>query len=222
VFEEHKVDPSLLLDALKVNFAGHESLRALLLNGAPKYGNDVEEVDALAARVCTDFISLMDTMHSPLNGHYVVHLFTWKMNIEFGRTVGATPDGRRAGEPLAYSLSAQQGRDMKGITAMLRSLSRLPHNRAGGASAAIIDLDSGFVSGETGASLISQLITGAIAMGVGQLQFNVTSVERLRQAQADPEHFGNIPVRVAGYSQMFKLIDRDLQEHIIARTKHTG
>ena len=221
VFEEKMVAPNDLLGALQSNFEGHETLRALLLNSAPKYGNDVAEVDQLAARVCNDFITRMDTMRSPLNGHYVVHLFTWRINIEFGRTVGATPDGRRAGDPLAYSLSAHQGRDLKGVTAMLRSLAHLPHQRAGGASAAIIDLDSGFIAGESGIALVAQLITGAIAMGVGQLQFNVTSVERLRQAQADPERYGNIPVRVAGYSQMFKLIDRDLQEHLIARTKHS-
>jgi len=221
VFEERKIDATALLEALRDNFEGHESLRSMLLNRAPKYGNDIERVDSLAARVCNDFITLMDTMRSPLNGHYVVHLFTFKLNIEFGRALGAMPDGRRAGEPLAYSLSAHQGRDVKGVTAMLRSLSRLPHNRAGGASAAIIDLDSGFVTGEEGVDLVAQLITGAIAMGVGQLQFNVTSVERLRQAQADPEHYGNIPVRVAGYSQMFKLLEHDLQEHIIARTKHS-
>jgi formate C-acetyltransferase len=194
----------------------------LLLHRAPKYGNDVEEVDRLAARVCNEFIDLMDRMRSPLDGRYVVHLFTWRLNIEFGRAVGATPDGRRAGEPLAYSLSAHQGRDLKGVTAMLRSLSQLPHDRAGGASAAIVDLDSGFVAGAPGANLIAQLIASAIEMGVGQLQFNVTSVDRLRQAQADPERYGNIPVRVAGYSQMFKLLTPDLQEHVIARTKHRG
>ena len=221
IFDEKKVAATALLDSLKANFEGHESLRALLLNGAPKYGNDIEEVDKLAGRVCNDFITVMDGMRSPLNGHYVVHLFTWRLNIEFGRCVGATPDGRHAGDPLAYSLSAHQGRDIKGVTAMLRSLAHLPHNRAGGASAAIIDLDSGVVSGPSGADMVAQLITGAIAMGVGQLQFNVTSVERLRQAQADPERYGNIAVRVAGYSQMFKLIDKDLQEHLIARTKHT-
>jgi formate C-acetyltransferase len=197
-------------------------VRAALLNRAPKYGNDSEETDRMVARVCDDFVSRMDRMRSPLGGRYFVHLFTWRLNIEYGHGVGATPDGRRAGEPLAYSLSAHQGRDLKGVTAMLRSLSRLPHNRAGGASAAILDLDSGFVTGDKGAELVAQLISSAIAMGVGQLQFNVTSVERLRQAQADPEHYGNIPVRVAGYSQMFKLLTPELQEHIIARTKHRG
>jgi formate C-acetyltransferase len=220
VFEEKKVAPATLLEALRANYEGHDALRLLLLKGVPKYGNDVEEVDGLAARVCNEFIDLMDAQRSPLDGRYVVHLFTWRLNIEFGKAVGATPDGRRAGEPLAYSLSAHQGRDFEGVTAMLRSLSKLPHRRAGGASAAIVDLDSGFVAGESGVNTVAHLIASAIHLGVGQLQFNVTSVERLRQAQADPERYGNIPVRVAGYSQMFRLLSPELQEHIIARTKH--
>jgi pyruvate-formate lyase len=69
---------------------------------------------------------------------------------------------------------------------------------------------------------VAQLVSSAIAMRVGQLQFNLTLAERLRQAQADPERYGNIPVRVAGCSQTFKLLTPELQEHIIARTKHRG
>jgi formate C-acetyltransferase len=220
VFEEKQIRPEVLLEALQADFQGQEALRSLLLTGAPKYGNDVDEVDHLAARACGDFIGLMDTMRSPLGGHYAVHLFSFLKNISFGHAVGATPDGRKAGEPLAYSLSPQQGRDGKGVTAMLRSLAKMPHHLAAGATAAILELDSNFVSGQAGEDLVAQLIAGAIGMGVGQMQFNVTSVERLRKAQTDPERFGNIPVRVAGYSQMFKLIPPELQEHIIARTKH--
>jgi len=151
-----------------------------------------------------------------------VHLFSFRCNIEFGRMVGATPDGRRADEPLAYSLSAHQGRDEEGVTAMLRSLAKLPHAHAAGASAAIIDLDPKMVEGEAGVQRLSQLIQSAMQMGVGQLQWNVTNAERLRQAQKDPERYGNITVRVAGYSQMFRLLSPELQEHVIARTKHTG
>ncbi len=150
------------------------------------------------------------------------HLFSFQCNIGFGKMVGATPDGRHAEEPLAYSLSAHQGRDMAGVTAMLNSLAKLPHDQAAGASAAIIDLDPGMVAGEDGWKRLSQLIRAAVDMRIGQLQWNVTSVERLRQAQADPERHGNIAVRVAGYSQMFRLISPELQEHIIARTKHAS
>ena len=162
----------------------------------------------------------MDAMRSPLGGRYFVHLFSFVWHLDHGHNVGATPDGRRAGEPLAYSLSAQQGRDVKGITALLSSLARLPHAQAAGGSAAIVEIDPVLVEGAAGPSLVAQLITTAMRMGVGQLQWNVVTAERLRQAQADPEHYGNIAVRVAGYSQMFRLIPKELQDHIIARTKH--
>ena len=103
---------------------------------------------------------------------------------------------------------------------MLNSLAHLPHNQAAGASAAIIDLDPKLVEGETGIKRLAQIIQAAVKIGVGQMQFNVVSAERLKLAQKYPEKYGNIPVRVAGYSQMFRLIDRELQNHIIARTKH--
>lgn len=220
IFDEHRVPRVDLLDALKDNYEQHAHLRQMLCHGAPKYGNDHTEVDELARRVAEHFISVMDGMESPLGGRYFVHLFSFRANLEFGKTVGATPDGRLAGEPLAYSLSAQQGRDVTGITALLHSLAHLPHRRAAGASAAIVEIDPVLVAGEEGVQTLCQLIQSAMAMGVGQLQWNVTTVERLRQAQEDPERYGNIAVRVAGYSQMFKLIDAELQNHIIARTKH--
>lgn len=221
LFDEKRVTPDALLTALRANFAGHEELRQLLLKQAPKYGNDVAEVDALARRVDEQFIGFMDRMRSPLGGRYFVHLFSFLCNIHFGKALGATPDGRLAGEPIAYSLSAQQGRDEQGATAMLNSLARLPHREAAGASAAIIELNPKVVEGDGGVARLAALMRAAIAMGVGQLQWNVVTAERLRQAQQDPERYGNISVRVAGFSQKFRLVGRELQDHIIARTKHT-
>jgi formate C-acetyltransferase len=220
VFGERKIAPEALLAALKADFQGHEEVRQLLLRGAPKYGNDEDEVDQLAREVDEHFIELMDRMRSPQNARFVVHLFSFLANLGYGRGLGATPDGRRAGEPIAYSLSAQQGRDELGATAMLRSLAKLPHRRAAGASAAILDLDPAYVAGAEGCERLVRLLQAAVRIGVGQLQINVVTAERLRQAQQDPERFGNIPVRVAGYSQMFRLLPPDLQEHVIARTKH--
>jgi pyruvate-formate lyase len=222
VYAGGKVDAAELLDALRRNFKGKEPLRQMLLRGAPKYGNDNADVDGLAAEVANGFIDLMDRRRSPLGGRFFVHLFSFLQNVGFGKDLGATPDGRRAGEPTAYSLSAQQGRDERGVTALLSSLSRLPHDRAAGASAAIIDLDPKFVEGAEGAERLAQIILGAMRMGVGQMQFNVVTAERLRLAQEDPERYGNIPVRVAGYSQMFRLLNTELQEHVIARTKHAN
>jgi len=221
VFAEKRIAPETLLAAIRADFQGHESVRQLLLRGAPKYGNDDDEVDTLARAVDEHFIDLMDRARSPQGAHFVVHLFSFLANLGFGRGLGATPDGRRAGEPIAYSLSAHQGRDESGATAMLRSLAKLPHQRAAGASAAILDLDPACVAGPDGCERLTRLLQAAVRIGVGQLQVNVVTAERLRQAQQDPERFGNIPVRVAGYSQMFRLLSPDLQEHVIARTKHT-
>ncbi len=220
VFEDKTVNPEELLDALRNNFEGAESLRLHLLNHAEKYGNDCDDVDRIAAAVDNHFIDLLDRARSPLNGRYVVHLFSFVLNLGYGAGLGATPDGRRRGEPLAYSLSAQQGRDQEGITAMLNSLAKLPHSRAAGATAAIVDIDPKMVEGEEGIERLSQIIRSAMALGVGQLQMNIVTEERLLKARQDPEKYGNIPVRVAGYSQLFRLLDGALQNHVIARTKH--
>ncbi|MDP6776021.1 MAG: pyruvate formate lyase family protein [Candidatus Latescibacteria bacterium] len=220
LFDEGRVSPADLLTAVRANFEDHEGLRQMLFRQAPKYGNDHAEVDGLASRIANHFIDVMDGMACSHDGRYFVHLFSFRCNIEFGKDVGALPDGRLAGEPLAYSLSAHQGRDENGVTAMLNSLSVLPHNRAAGGSAAILEVDPELVAGEAGAVRLAQLTSSAFEMGVGQLQWNVTTAERLIQAQEDPERYGNIAVRVAGYSQMFKLIPKELQDHIIARTKH--
>jgi formate C-acetyltransferase len=219
VYEDGSVSVEELKKAMKDNFQGHDALRQKLLKGAPKYGNGEDAPDRLAAELCTDFIGRMDAFSTPDN-RFFVHLFTFKINIEFGKKVGALPDGRLAGEPLAYSLSAHQGRDLAGVTALLHSLSRMPHHMAAGGSAAIIDLHPSILENANGTETLVNLIKSAVQMGVGQLQWNVVSAEQLQKAKADPEHFGNIPVRVAGYSQLFKLIDPELQDHIIARYKH--
>jgi formate C-acetyltransferase len=220
VFEDKKIKPETLLESLKNNFKGAETLRRMLLENAPKYGNDVPEVDSIAKEIDEHFIRFMDKFRSPLGGRYFVHLFSFLDNISFGKATGATPDGRFSGAPLAYSLSAQQGRDEKGITAMLKSLSKLPHDMAAGASASIVEVSPKMFEGGDGVKRMANIIKTLLAMRVGQLQFNVVTADRLKLAQKEPDKYGNISVRVAGFSQMFKLIDKELQDHIISRTKH--
>lgn len=219
LFDKRQVAADELLDAMKRDFKGNEPLRELLRNRAPKYGNGDDETDRLAAGLSRDFIALMDRWSEPANRIFV-HLFSFYLNIYFGEYVGAMPDGRRAGEPLAYSLSPHQGRDSEGVTMLLRSLAKQPHREAAGGSAAIIDLHPSLFAGESGERRFVALLRGALNMGIGQMQWNVVSAERLEQAKRDPEHYGNIPVRVAGYSQLFKLIPSEIQDHLIARTKH--
>ena len=219
VFAEGRLTLSDLRELLLGDFEGAEAERQHLLH-APKYGNDLPEVDEWAARAASDYCELMASHRTHYGGSFHVHLFSFLWHVDpFGKTTGALPDGRRAGEPLAYSLSPGQGRDAKGITALIASLARLPHRQAAGSSSAIIELSPRFFEGNGRARFV-QLLRAAVEMGVGQMQFNVVSAERLIQAQEDPEHYGNIVVRVSGFSQRFASIHKDLQDHIIARVKH--
>ena len=129
-------------------------------------------------------------------------------------------DGRRAGEPLAYSLSPVQGRDREGFTAVVNSLSRIPHHLAAASSSAILEAHPQLLAG-AGKQAFVDLIRTAIDRGVGQMQINVVSAETLREAQQEPGRYAHLCVRVSGFSQQFVLLNEALQEHVIARTKHT-
>jgi len=220
VFREGQLSMRELLEALAADFEGAEPVRKMLLNRAEKYGNDCPEVDGWAARVAEHFCDTMASLRTWFGGTFHVHLFSFLWNVDpCGVKTGALPDGRRAHEPLAYSVSATAGRDRQGLTALLNSLARLPHHKAAGSSSAIVELSPRFFQGKGRRNLVEALET-AVAAGVGQLQFNVVTAERLLKAQNDPERYGNIIVRVSGFSQEFRLVAKPLQDHIIERTKH--
>ncbi len=222
LFRERFVSAQTLMDALAANFAGYEDLRQALLHRAPKYGNDAPAVDAWAARAAEQYCRMLRGFTSSRGGPFLAHLFSYTLMLRLGARTGATPDGRLAGAPLAYSVSAVQGRDERGLTAMLNSLSRLPHYLAAASSSAIIEADPRLLAeGEARDKFVS-LIQAAIRQGVGQMQWNVVDAETLRAAQADPERYRSLCVRVSGYSQQFVLLDREMQDHIIARTKHAS
>ena len=112
-----------------------------------------------------------------------------------------------------------QGRDLTGLTAMINSLSKLPYTLAAGGPSAIIEVDPELFN-EKNLTTMVKVIQTAVEKGVGQMQFNVITEETLRNAQAHPDQFQNLAVRVSGFSQRFCLLDKNIQDHIIARTKH--
>ena len=220
VFEQKALTMAELLEALRTNFEGREALRQMLLHRAPKYGNDEPAVDALAADVARHYCETMHGLRTVRGGRFHAHLFSFIWHIRpCGKGTGALPDGRKAGEPLAYSVSPMQGRDFQGLSAVLGSLARIPHHLAAASSSAIIEVDPQLLEGE-GRAKFAQAIRTAIDNGVGQLQFNVVSAETLEAARDHPERYSNLAVRVSGYSYRFCLLDPDMQDHIIQRTKH--
>ncbi|MCX7598786.1 MAG: hypothetical protein N2512_07940 [Armatimonadetes bacterium] len=219
VFREQRISPAEMLEALRSNFEGRESLATFLRNRLPKYGNDHELPDRYAARITRQYCELLESHRTVGGGNFFCHLFTFTLMIPHGKLTAATPDGRQAGEPLAYSVSPVQGRDREGFTALIKSLARLPHYMAAGSSSAIVEAHPSLLEGQ-GRKAFADVIAVAVAKGIGNLQINVVSAETLKAAQENPERCQNLCVRVSGFSQQFVLLDREMQDHIIARTKH--
>jgi pyruvate-formate lyase len=219
VFREGKLSLADLVDELRQDFP-HETVRLALRNRAPKYGNDNDGVDALAARVFRHYCDLMREVSETYQMPFFAQPFTFLWLVDAGQRTGATPDGRRRGENLAYSISPMQGRDCQGLSAVINSLSKLPQHMAAGSTSAIVEAEPILFAGENLEHLVTLLQT-AIAKGVGQLQFNVVTAETLQRAQAEPDKYRNLAVRVSGFSQRFCLLSQEIQDHIIARTKHS-
>jgi len=219
VFTDKIISPGDMLEALRANFAGSEDLRLMLRNRLPKYGNDQPLPDGFASQLAGQYCELLARYSTPSGGSFFSHLFTFVLMLSHGKLTGASPEGRLAGEPLAYSVSPAQGRDKEGITAALNSLAKIPHHLAAASSSAILEVTPSLLN-EDGREAFVALLIAAIGKGVGQLQFNVVSADTLKAAQDDPDRYSNLCVRVSGFSQRFCLLDREMQEHIIARTKH--
>lgn len=219
VFQQKKYTMEEVLAQIRANFPD-ETMRREFANRSPKYGNDLDAVDQLAVRVFNQFCDALKTQKTQWGQGFFAQPFTFLWHVDMGAQTAATPDGRRNGEVMAYSLSPMQGRDHSGLTAVLNSLGKLPHARAAGCTSAIIEIDPELFTEANLPVMVAYLKT-AILKGVGQVQFNVINAETLKKAQAEPEKYQNLAVRVSGFSQRFCLLNKDLQDHIIARTKHT-
>ena len=219
VFQQKKYTMEDVLEQMRGNFPD-ETMRREFAGRAPKYGNDLDAVDQLAVRVFNQFCDALKNQKTQWGQGFFAQPFTFLWHVDMGAQTAATPDGRRSGEVMAYSLSPMQGRDHSGLTAVLNSLAKLPHARAAGCTSAIIEIDPELFTEENLPVMVAYLKT-AVLKGVGQVQFNVINAETLKKAQAEPEKYQNLAVRVSGFSQRFCLLNKDLQDHIIARTKHT-
>jgi formate C-acetyltransferase len=221
VFEEQTWTLADLVQVLENNWQDHEALRQRVLNRLSHFGNDQDGVDDIAVRILETFSAIMQE-HVPFRGgKYVLGTTAGgeNMHIEFGRLTGATPDGRRDGESLADSLGASQGRDRRGVTALLNSVAKLPHALLPTATTLNVKLDPKLLA-DDGADKIATLIEGHFSSGGQQCQFNLVTREMLLEAKRCPEKHGDLMVRVCGYSALFTTLWPELQDEIIARTEH--
>ena len=222
VFQDGTLTLTELNRILLDNFKGHERTRQLLLNRPPKYGNDDDFVDALARHCVSVYAGELEGYRDSRGGRYVLSILSQSFNVLQGKSVGATPDGRRAFEPLSDNASPSVGRDISGPTAMVRSVAKIDQMKPLIGTLLNVKFDPAITRGENGLKVLKHVVTSYFDLMGEHIQINVVHRETLRAAQAHPAEYKNLMVRVAGYSAYFIELDRDVQENIIARTQHTG
>ena len=220
VYEEKRVDRAELHAALVNNFQDAELLRLRLLNKAPKYGNDIEWVDAIAFDWARDFAERLRAFTNVRGGPYQMGLYTVSAHVPMGQNVGATPDGRLAKEPLADGgMSPVYGRDAKGPTAVLKSVSRVKSEYGSNGTLLNMKFLPSLFKTELGIAKFVRLLRAFIELNIIHVQFNVVNRDDLLAAQKQPELFKSLTIRVAGYTAYFTELAPDLQREIIARTE---
>jgi formate C-acetyltransferase len=218
VYDQRDLTMDEVLQAVDADFVGHEKTRLLLWNRSPKYGNDDPAADDILAQLFDAVFNEIDGRPNTKGGTCRVNFLSTTCHVYFGSVTGAMPDGRRAWQPLSDGISPAQGADHNGPTAVVRSAARLDHGRTGGTL-----LNQKFVpallEGDKGLDALAHLIRSYFKMDGHHIQFNVVTAATLRAAQAEPDKYRDLIVRVAGYSDYFCDLTPALQEEIIARTE---
>jgi pyruvate formate-lyase/glycerol dehydratase family glycyl radical enzyme len=219
VFEDKDVTMEQLLHALSKNFEGEEALRLRLFNKTPFYGNDDDYADSIMQRVYASLIKEIDGKPNTKGGEYHLDMLSTTCHVYFGKMLGASANGRLAGMPESDGTSPSQGADRNGPTAVVKSLGKMDQLKSGGTL-----LNQRFfpsvLDGEQGIDNLAHLLRTYFRLNGHHVQFNVVDTNTLRKAQASPEEYRDLLVRVAGYSDYFVDLDRDHQEEIISRTEH--
>jgi formate C-acetyltransferase len=219
VYERRTLTMRALRQALRNDFKNRETTRLMLLNKTPRYGNDDDAADALMKKVFEMFFAAVDGRPNMRGGAFRINLLPTTVHVYFGKMTGATPDGRRSGEPLSEGVSPVQGADRQGPTAVIKSVAKIDHLRTGGTL-----LNQKFtprlLADERGIGRLADLVRAYFRLDGHHVQFNVVDAATLRAARSHPEKYRDLIVRVAGYSDYFVDIGAELQEEIISRTEH--
>lgn len=230
VFEQGLIGQQQLAAALASDFDGldGEMLRQRLINGAPKYGNDRDEVDQLLVRAYQTYIDELKQYHNtrfgrgPIGGTYYAGTSSISANVPFGAATPATPDGRKAHTPLAEGASPASGTDTLGPTAVFNSLGKLPTAAILGGVLLNQKLNPATLDNPRDREkLMAMLRTFFEAHRGWHVQYNIVSRDTLLAAKVHPDQYRDLVVRVAGYSAFFTALSPDAQDDIIARTEHT-
>jgi len=220
VFEERSFNIERLLNAVLKNFEGEEVLRQTIMNRTPFFGNDDDYADDIAVKVYNDLFETIDGKPNiKKDGKYHLNMLSTTCHVYFGKVTGATPNGRLAGKSISDGTSPSHGADIHGPSSVIKSLSKLDHVKSGGTLLNLRFLPS-MVRREEDIRKLGHLIRSYFTLGGHHVQFNIVDTATLHAAQACPEDYKDLLVRMAGYSDYFNDMNADLQQEVIERTEN--
>lgn len=218
VYDEKKYTLKELTDALTADFEGFSQLH-YDFRSCEKFGNDIEEVDEITARVLNRFFTVLKRNNTYRGGVFTGGCSTYNRAANYGRQTAALPNGKKKGEPLlADSIAATPGRDTKGPTAQIKSVLRYNHTDACSGFVFQNKFEKKIFCTEKGKASFIALAKAFFQNGGQQYTVTVVSPEELLDAREHPENHGNLIVRVGGYSEYFVRLSAELQENVIERT----
>ncbi len=220
VYDDKKLTMNELITAIEADFIGYEDIQKMC-EAVPKFGNDIEYVDDIAAAITDMVVGTMENHKGKFGTKLCSLLVPTSANVPFGMDTWALPSGRKARAPLADGMSPNQGTNLNGPTADIKSSAKMKPAEHRNGTIYNVRFTPKTVEGERGTKNIAALIRSYFEMGGFHMQFNMVSNEVLRAAQKKPEKYKGLQVRVAGYSAYFTELGREVQEDIISRTAHS-
>jgi formate C-acetyltransferase len=218
VFEDKEMSLEELIDILHNNYKDNDILRIRLKNKFDKFGNDIDYVDLITKDLLEVYCNTINNHNSiRADGQFRPCLFSAGTHILTGLLLGATPDGREAGEPVSNSLSPSNNTEKKGPTAVLNSIAKLNTKEMGSGMSLNLRLLPYLIESRENRSKLLDLVLGYFEKGGMHVQFNIVSQETLIDAQQNPSAYNDLIVRVSGYNAYFAYLDKGLQEDIIKR-----
>lgn len=219
VYEKETFSMSTLLEAVTKNFEGEEVLRQGILNRTPFFGNDDEYADSIALRVYDDLLDAIDGKPNTKGESFHLNMLSTTCHVYFGLVLGASPNGRLAGKSISDGTSPSHGSDTHGPTNVIRSLGKLDQTKSGGTLLNLRFVPS-LLKRDKDVEKLGHLIRSYFALGGHHIQFNIVDTATLLAAQACPEDYKDLLVRMAGYSDYFNDMNADLQQEVIDRTQN--
>lgn len=221
VYDEHRIEAVDLLEALRTDFKNDRVMQTMLQNKVPKYGNDVDWVDAHGAKWASYFREKMKQYTNYRGGPYHTGMYTVSAHVPMGENVGASPDGRNAKTPLADGgMSPVYGRDLSGPTAVLKSVSKMQDSCTTNGGLLNMKFLPSFFQTQTGRNKFENFLRAFVDLEIPHIQFNVVNRADLLDAKAHPERHQSLTIRVAGYTAYFVELAGKLQDEIIERTSY--